>query len=173
MRVTLIVGLLLISGTLGAEVYKWTDADGNIVYSDVPHPDAEIINADGVQVYKAPKLPFGVLTRKPKTKSIAYKSVRVVSPANDETFRDDGGDIAASVALTPSLQTSRGHRLVLLMDGQPQGSPSARTTFRLSNVVRGSHTLVVQVIDKDGQAVSSSPGVTFQLHRTVKKKASP
>ena len=139
------------------------------MYSDVPHRDAELIDAGDLQTYQALRPPASVRKPQPKLKAIGYKSVRVVSPTNDTTFRDNSDAISVAVALMPLLQTGRGHRLVLLMDGTRQGGPSLGTTFQLTNVDRGSHTLVVQVVDKNNKLLASSPSVTFHMHRTSVK----
>ena len=94
----LIVLALVWAPVDGKEVYKWTDPDGNVIYSDEPHPDAEIIDELEPQTYKAPRYAPGVLKPKPKkADAFAYKTVRIAAPANDLTIRDNAGQVGVAV----------------------------------------------------------------------------
>ena len=52
------------------------------------------------------------------------------------------------------------------MDGQPQGGPQASGFWDLNNVYRGTHNLVVEVVDADGEVLSSSEPVQVHVMRT-------
>ena len=52
----------------------------------------------------------------------------------------------------------------LLLDGQPYGTPNASGAFLLSNIDRGDHCLVVQVL-QGAQVVQSSAPMIFTVQR--------
>jgi hypothetical protein len=173
MRLIVLISLLSLSGAPAAEVYKWVDEEGNIVYSDQPRPGAEELENLEIQTYRAPR----ERRLEPEPEPLApvkYESIGIVSPANDATIRDNSGNISVSVALTPPLMVERGHRLSFRLNGQAPGEPQTGTTFQFQNVDRGTHTLSVAVVDASGAVVGSSDGVVVHLHRaTANKKVSP
>jgi hypothetical protein len=148
---------------VSAEVYKWADSEGNIVYSDRPHPGAEELKNLEVQTYPAPKLPSSAPELKPKPFP-GYDKVEITSPANDEAIRENTGNVSVSVNLMPDLQTGLGHKLMLLIDGKKVTEGTA-TQFQLTNLDRGSHSLQATVIDPSGKEVASSAPSTFHLQR--------
>ena len=169
MRTALILLAVMSLSVHGNEVYKWTDPDGNVIYSDVPHPDAEIIDELEPQTYQAPELPPGVLTPTPKkAEPFSYKEVAIATPQDDENMRSNAGMVEVTISLSPPLQTAMGHKLVLLLDGQQQAGTGMR--FQLTNVDRGTHTLTAQVVDGEGNVVTSSAASTFHLQRSVVRR---
>ena len=93
----------------------------------------------------------------------AYELFEVTSPKNDETFRDNGGRVSISLVLQPRLL--RDHTISIFMDGKGIGGGRS-TSLTLSNVDRGSHRVHATVVGKDGEQITSTPAVTFHLHRT-------
>ncbi len=166
MKICLSFLLMTFSLVVNAEVYKWTDENGDLIYSDTPHPGAEEIKDLDHQTYKAPNYPRSTTKLKPKKEPIPDYKVRVIEPENGTTFRDNGGQVSVGISLIPGLSGRLKHKLVLKLDGQAVSSPSSRLSYALTNVERGSHTLVAEIIDKDGKAVTQSTAVSFQMHRT-------
>lgn len=165
MRFLLIILMLVLASPLAAQVYKWVDGDGNIIYSDTPHPGAEEIPASEVQTIKLPPLPKAGKTPAAKPKAIPYKSLAITSPSDGETLRDNPGQVTVTISLSPPLQARFGHKLELQVDGRPFGQPGTATQFQLQNLDRGTHSLLAEVLDKEGQVFASSKSVVFYLHR--------
>ena len=169
MRFIVLMGLFAVCGAPAAQVYKWIDEEGNIIYSDQPHPGAEELKNLDVQTYRAPR--ERRLRPDPEPPPPAkYENIDIVSPANDATIRDNTGNVSVSVALTPPLMVARGHRLSFRLDGQAPGEPQTGTSFQFQNVDRGTHTLNVAVVDPSGAVVASSGSVVVHLHRTFVNK---
>lgn len=156
------------SGTQ-AEVYRWKDAHGNVIFSDTPHEGAEQIELKQTTIVPALKPPepnAAGSTQEQKPGVVAYKSVAIAAPPNDATLRGQQ-EIAVDVAVDPPLQADEGHTVLLFVDGTPFGEPSAVTHFTLTSIDRGSHQLSAAVLDKDGTELLRSSTSVFHLHKTT------
>ena len=153
---------LLASGAL-ADVYKRTNPDGSVEFSDVPGSvKSEPIKLNPSSTYSPPPLPPATPSPGAKKAMTDYESVAITTPANDATVRDNAGNISVSVTSKPALQP--GHLYILMMDGKKIGEgPNGQ--FQVTNVDRGSHTFTAQIVDKSKQAIANSPSVTVHLQR--------
>jgi hypothetical protein len=162
-----LLACLLPLPTLG-EIYKWQDADGRWHYSDTPHSGAVQLDLPPVQTYEPPPLQQQVqaLPRpQPQDQEpvLRYARATIVSPAPDATIRSATGELGVVLLLEPSLR--RGHRVRLLLDGQPAAEPVAATAFTLVNVDRGEHQLTAEVLDADGRVITRAGPQIFYMHR--------
>lgn len=164
------LALALCSVAAPAEVYRWKDAHGNVIFSDTPHEGAEQVELKQTTIVPALKPPENNApsTSGPggKPAVVAYQSMAIVAPPNDATVRGQQ-DIGVDVAIEPALQTEAGHTVLLYVDGMPFGEPSAATHFALNNLDRGSHQLAAAVLDQDGRELLRSPTSVFHLHKTT------
>lgn len=166
MRLLLLVLGLTLALPATAEIYKWTDSDGHVVFSDQPHPGAQKLPEKEVPTIPAPKLPAP--SPQPQTKKTApqgYSTIKIVQPKNNVAFWDTAGEVTVEAVLKPPLRAASGQKLVLTLDGKTAAQSAGSTTFQLSNVDRGTHTLVLEVEDADGKVVAASDPVTFTIHR--------
>lgn len=167
MRFLLLAIGLLLALPAAADIYKWTDADGHVVFSDQPHPGAEKLPEKEVPTFNMPAVPAvnpPAESKKP-TPSAGYSTVKIMQPKNNVAFWDTAGEVTVETEIKPPLHTDLGHKLVLTMDGKPVAQSSGGTTFQLSNVDRGTHTLDLKVENADGKVLTSSAPVTFTIHR--------
>ena len=164
---TAIICVTLASGgSVLAAVYKSVDAQGNVVYTDEPQGDAKPVDLPPLSTIPPPRS----LQQAPAKMSTdeagpVYEQVSIVTPANDETLRDNTGNVAVSVALEPALNRAAGHRFQFFLDGQTEGEPkiSERTVFQ--GLDRGTHTVEVAVVDGSGKELMRSAANRFYLHR--------
>ena len=174
MRNIYTVGLIaLLSVTHAqAEVYRWKDADGNVVYSDTPKPGAEEVTISEPTIVPSyrPRPTTATQTSTSATDGKPYDQLQINQPANEETFRNVT-NVNVSVAARPALQQSIGHALQLLYDGQVLGEPGSQTSYQLADVERGAHTLQAEIIDASGKSLIRSPITTFFVHKTSVKRA--
>lgn len=159
--VLLLCGLPL-AGVAG--VYKWVDPDGTVHYSDTPREGAEEVQVAPPQTYTPGTLPAFTPRPEPPEPAPAYTRFELVSPADDSTVRDNTGAIGVNFAVEPALKLGEGHRLVVLLDGQPR-APIRDTSLTLENVDRGTHTLQGQIVDAAGRVLISTPSIKVHLHR--------
>ncbi len=158
-----------------AAIYKSTDKNGNLVFSDQPVGDATEVSLDPVQTYQqkstaasAPK-PASPTEQKSK-KANEYTAVAIASPANNSTFWIGTGPIAVTATLTPSLQT--GDEAVLLYDGVAQSpitGPAASLNFSITDYTPGKHSIAVEIYQtgKEKKVLKTSNSVSFYalVHR--------
>ncbi len=156
--------LLLLLGlnqaAVSAKVYKTVDEDGNIIFSDAPADDSvEVKLDDPISIPPATDRQFEYTPQQKKTS--LYKKIQIVSPKNDEAIRSNEGTVSVSVVVEPAL--SSGHTVVLYLDGQEYGRGS--TSFNLSNLDRGTHSLRAVVKSADDKLLLSSATISFHILR--------
>lgn len=89
---------------------------------------------------------------------MAMADARVVSPAVDEMVHSNAGIVRVVVEDVPS-----GLRLQPVLDGEVRSEPVADSVFYLRDVTRGTHELIVKLVDAGGREVSRTSPVTFHL----------
>jgi hypothetical protein len=159
--------LLLIALPAAAQIYKYTDANGNTAYSNQP--------PDGVKAQPVELPPLNSVERQPagevapaaevvrhEQPGKTYEVLELTGLPTTEALRANNGTFTVNVQIKPRLQGA--HLLRLLLDGQPYGQPGNVPTLQLVNIDRGEHRLAVQVIDGE-KVVQQSPATTFTVQR--------
>ncbi|MGB4076067.1 DUF4124 domain-containing protein [Pseudomonas sp.] len=164
MRPLLICLLLALALPASAQIYKYTDASGNTVFTDQP-PEGQA--AQNVELPKTNSVsmqaPSAPPTEPPAASSAApYTTLQLTGIPDDEAMRANNGTFSVGVDLQPRLASN--HRLRLLLDGKPHGQPSNVPRLQVSNADRGEHSLAVEVLSGD-QSIQQSPTVTFTVQR--------
>ena len=143
------------------QIYKWTDENGSVHFSDKSHPGAEQVEIPKVQTYSSPKTP----TPEKSSDSISdpdtghYEKISIVQPEDQATIRNPQGYVSVILDLKPKLRD--GDKVQVIFDGTPLAEPQAATVFALQDIKRGSHTLAAQVVDIKGNVLNTSDLVTF------------
>lgn len=169
MRLLITCLLCVLALPAAAQIYKYTDAHGNTVFTNQPpHGQA----AETVELPPTNTVEAQQPTAAPSTSTPAQSRPEQRQPYSHLTLTglpDDGGALRANngtfsvgVDLQPRLQP--GHQLRLLLDGQPYGQPSNVPQLQLVNIDRGEHRLAVEVL-AGGRQVQQSPAVTFTVQR--------
>tara|TARA_R110002096_G_scaffold14828_2_gene52392 strand:- start:905 stop:1441 length:537 start_codon:yes stop_codon:yes gene_type:complete len=147
-----------------AEIYRWTDDAGNVIFSDTPRPGAEVVELSEPTIVPAVTPPADPGKAQPRALARPYETLTIARPANDTTLRNTR-TVNVGIELSPRLQTQFGHRLQLLFDGESVAPPGARTMFTLSDVDRGAHTLQAEIVTADGTVLERSPVSQFFVHQ--------
>ncbi len=171
MAIRLALILCLMTASAAADqVYKTVDANGNVVYTDVPpvnregQPDGEEITVPQANTYAPPVISAPADDSVAPTAAAAYYSeVVIVDPAEDATIRENSGEVLIQVATMPGLR--RDHRLLLILDGSPTEVEAEDGVFQLSNVDRGTHTAAARIVNGADETLLESEPVTFHLLR--------
>jgi hypothetical protein len=168
---------LFLAAAQAADVYRYSDPRTGVEFSDTPRPGAEKIvipEARRVPRAAAPRPPPDAPPPSdvPTGVAVAYSEVKIVDPADQDTVRDNAGNLLVRVTTSPALQTKYGHRLQLLLDGSAAQTGTS-TSFSLSGIDRGTHVLEARVIGVDGKPLAASSSVTFFLHRASKRFKKP
>ncbi len=175
MRRALVIGLMILPLVAAAEVYRWKDKQGNVVFSDQPPPgrkaDLIPLPTPNLSTTTTPT-PAGKNTEPAKAPgkleeakaAVGYTTFSIRSPAPGETIRANTGDVDINFDLEPPLQVELGHRFRFFLDGQPL-QEGVSPFMVLRNLDRGTHTVQGQVISADGVPITQTDVVEFYLHR--------
>ncbi len=147
-----------------AVLYKGLDTEGNVVYSDVPFESAEKYTAPPISVMDAPKARADEKTaEKKKPAEFKYMSFDIVSPAHNETIRNDP-DVTVSLKLKPGLNTEEKHKIWMLVDGKPVVKNTQSLSVQLGRLDRGAHQLQAQIRNKEGKIIVRTRTAVFFIH---------
>jgi len=173
---TLLLGLVCV--TAQAAVYRSVDENGNVIFTDRPLPGvpAQEIPQTSPRPAAKPVPPAAkgtgpkAVPAPPAAKAeplvpIKYTDVTIRAPTNDETVGHNDGRVSVDFSVVPPLRVDVGHKVMALVDGIPLGNPSGASPLVLENLDRGSHTLVLAVIDAKGAIIGSSKAITFHVQR--------
>ena len=162
--------LLLISLAVHAEVYRSVDKQGNVIFSDTATDDAEKIELQESYTYTPPVI-IDLADDEPSLPLIEIAvpdyTVIITSPSQNETIRENAGNITINSSITPSVNTDRGDKLIFSIDGKLKSAAQDATSYTFTNVDRGSHIAVVSVVDKTGKVIKASKSVLFHLQRAI------
>lgn len=165
---------LIFCQSASAEIYTWTDAEGNTVYSDQPSPNSKRIEVSTPNSMEPPR-PIPSYDQSSSTANASssaqgrYRSVEITSPANDSAVRANDGNITLSVAIDPPLRS--GALLRARVDGTlgAQALPGAgqsQASLTLPNLDRGSHQIEAVITDTRGKEIGASNPITVHVQRT-------
>ncbi len=162
------------------KVFRKFHPDGVVEFSDQPTRGSEELKMEALPTYKFAAPPPAASTPVPRSEpqvkikpvvasSSPYTALSITSPARNEAVRSNNGDINVSFSLTPALQAGLGHQVEYLVDGK--SVLKAAGPASLKNTERGSHTLLVRVVDQSNKVLISADPITFYLLRQFKKPA--
>lgn len=176
MRTLLLATLLLLPQLATAQIYKSTDGEGNVSYSDTPPASgpSEQVKLRETNSTPAPEMvepapsPSSTDSAEQTAEGADY-SVSISSPANETTMPMGPGNFSISASVEPGL--SQGALLQLYVDGSPSGNPQSSSNWALTNVFRGAHDLKVAVVsNKDEQLAESEPVRVYVLRPSTNFK---
>jgi hypothetical protein len=165
-RVLLLALLLAPISCLADSVYRTTDEQGNVVFSDTPPANtADTVERIDIQPINtaAPPEPLATPTAKPEQPEGTPFNVTITDPANETSFPMGPGNFSARARVEPDMPNNG--NLQLFVDGTPWGDPQRGATWALTNVFRGQHDLTVGLIDSAGESVAMSEPVRVYVHR--------
>ncbi len=174
MHIRLALILIFTAASLGAsgQIFRTVDANGNVVFTDVAPVDrtgqtqsteVTVPQVNTVPAVRAPA-PQANSTSAATSRGY-YTQLRVVSPANDATIRDNAGNVRIEFSIAPQLRSD--HTLLLLLDGSPMQIAAVNGVFELANVDRGTRTARARVVDRAGSVIIESDPTTFHLMRVA------
>jgi|TARA_R110002094_G_scaffold22046_17_gene34072 hypothetical protein len=162
---------LLLSATVQANqpIYKSTDAQGNVVYTDKPPAEGtsreevklqRLNTQPAPEVRSAPPVPAG----NNAAAADVQREVTITSPADQAVIpMGQQGDFTVEATTKPPL--GAGEKLQLQIDGTPAGKPQTSGRWALTNVLRGGHELSVVRSGADGAELARSASIHVQVMR--------
>ena len=167
MRIIYILCLLLLCISVSAQVvYKTVRADGSVVYIDIASKGAvpvDLLSTNTVVVPALGKMPRQTVSQKQRVKKVISELqyiVSILSPAAEQTLRDNSGTVTITVNVSPK----KSGKLQLIFDNKLFRTQSNRQ-FQLESVNRGAHTIKVNLLDNSGKILASSKQQTFYLQK--------
>lgn len=173
----LLLALLMLAtpGAAAGEIYRTVDEHGNVIFTDRPpsraNEEAETVKVQPPNTFPSEEaaVSAGSLPALGNVNADVEYRLAISSPANDETVRSNNGNVDIVTIVRPSLGSD--HQLMLLLDGQALDIEPDGDTWHLYNLDRGTHTLVLEVVDPDrSQPVSRSAPSVFHLHRATARR---
>ena len=170
----LLCAVLIATGCVSladAEVYKIVDSTGRVTYTDTPPTDQA---GDQIELPPINQVPGSnsaetVDVEPDRGDDFAgYSVVELVTPRDDSLIYYDQRNIIVQLALRPELQV--GHLVQFYLDGAAYAEPVAATSYAISDLARGSHSISARIVTAKGATVASSRSVTVHVQRHFKRK---
>ena len=165
--------LLVLASPVSAQIYSWTDAQGNRIYSDQPHPGANTVELRPTNVIEPPPIANASRTNDQQTDTSQrdrfYRELSISSPTHDSNIRSNEGDLTLMVQTDPPLSGSHLLRVAVdgtLSDAGVPGNGAAVHQLTVHNIDRGSHQIAVVVVNARGDELQRSSPITVHLQRT-------
>ena len=170
------VGLAVSSLAAAQTIYRTTDAEGNVVFTDDPDRGGEKVELEPLTVVPSrdearsaqpptraePAAPNRAAT--PAAPFMPYDRFAIRAPANESTLPTGAaGNVTVELAIEPALRED--HRVRLLLDGQISQSALHTDAFLLNNLPRGEHVLQAELLDAAGEVRHRSETVTLYVQR--------
>lgn len=150
-----------------AEIYRSTDANGNVTYTDQPAKGAKPVDMrsiNSIPAVETQKLDKDTIDSPlAAEKTVTYRSVRIVEPSDDSTIAHGPGDFTVSATSKPKL--AKNHALQLYLDGKAYGDAITSGNFTLTNINRGTHKLKVSVVSAAGKRLKNSKSIKVHVFR--------
>lgn len=178
MRPNLLIFALLFASTAvhADNVYKWVDAQGNVLYTDQPRKGAQVLKVATQPASTA----FEDARRKvSRPSSVAedgsrYSTLTFGSPTNEETIRDNYGNVTIALRVAPELLAAKGDQIALTLDGSTVAADVSPPGIVLAGLEQGTHVVQATVTNRSGRVLIRSDPVTFYLkHDSISAPAGP
>lgn len=165
MRSLTLIGLLLLSMLAHATVYKWVDKDGKVHYSDEPRANAEAVevNEKTLNQITLPPLKTAADNHDKIIEDIYYQ-INIITP-EEATVRDNNGDFEVVATVSPEIKSQ--FLMQLKLNGQIIAPPQVGGRFKLTNIDRGEHTIIVDAMTQNGKVFASSSPRKIFLHQAA------
>ena len=176
MKNSILVALIILSFSSHAGLYKGLDDEGNVVYSDTPFKNAEVITPPAITIVDAPKIKpkpvAAAADSEEKVTETKYTHFNISSPKNDQTIWNED-QLTVVLQLKPALDTESGHSTWLIMDGKPLVKKSRSLSLLIGRADRGTHTLQAQIRNKKGKIIKRTKSIQVHIKNTVIPRKSP
>lgn len=166
-RLAYIFSALFACTEVHAEIYKSTDSHGNVTYTDRPAKDAkpvDVRSTNSIPAVQTPEPAQDQQQASSKTdETVRYRYVRIIDPADDSGIEHGPGNFTVLANTRPGL--AENHALQLYLDGAAYGKANTSGSFTLTNINRGTHELMVSVVDANGKPLKNSETIKVHVFR--------
>lgn len=168
---TVALAALWTTAAAQTQIYESKEKGGAPVYSDTPAPGSKEVTLPPPNISDAP-----MPSSQPKGPAAppAYSELSIVSPGPGSTLHTNTGEFKVDVRLSPALNSERGDRFVVKLDGTELAgrytSPTIEVTskdFGTAAMDNVQHELEVSVVNANGDVVIAASPVTFYVRRAT------
>jgi hypothetical protein len=150
------------------QMWKWTDANGVVHYSDVPGPGAVMVDVNVAHGQPAATSSSrgegqaeGEDAPPPAAAAGTYSSLKIVKPENGASYFE--ADAVVDVQMSSSPNLADGDSIYLYLDGNRVGNSGRALGYSLHNIDRGEHSLSSVIVDQYGKEKIRSEPVVFYM----------
>ncbi|MDA8773217.1 DUF4124 domain-containing protein [Luminiphilus sp.] len=153
---------------LRAEIFKYTDKNGNTVFSDKPPVDNRSERVLEIELGPTnlseppPKLPTPSPEATNSEAAVKY-TTSITSPDDGTTVPMGPGDFIVTALFSPPL--AAGDLAVVKLDGEIIAPPQRRNSWQLRNIFRGEHKITIERQNAESDVLSTSPPITVYVLR--------
>jgi Domain of unknown function (DUF4124) len=165
LRLWIALGLVAACAADAAVIYKWTDADGVVHYSDQAVPGAEKIvtssgSRNGIALGSA-RAPSSAAAGNKAASRFDFAAFAIESPAKEQSFFGDEV-IPVRLRLEPELMVNQ--TISWYLNGAPlTDQPPTSRSFTLQSLPRGTYQISATITDTVTGESQNSDGVTFYV----------
>ncbi len=173
MKALILMLATFLASTVSAEIYKYYDQEGKVVFSDmknpagqeervelIPLPVMDTNNSSSIKV-ETPAKKFLSNSQPPED---IYHSLRIISPSEEASVRANTGNVTVVVATEPPLDVGLGDVIRLYLDGLPVAQ-GASLEIILDNLDRGEHSIFAEILNEEGDVLLKTAPQRFYLQR--------
>ncbi|WP_163558995.1 DUF4124 domain-containing protein [Halomonas sp. NO4] len=170
------LGLALAAPAGATTVYRTTDAEGNVVFTDDPDRGGEQVELEPLTVVpsrgegRSGQPPARAESGEPRPAAspsapfMPYDRFGISAPQHEATLPTGAaGNVAVELAIEPALRED--HRVRLLLDGEVSQSAMHTDAFLLNNLPRGEYVLQAELLDGTGEVRHRTEPVTLYVQR--------
>ena len=153
-------------------IYKKTNEQGVVEFSDVPSGKSKQINVPKMNTFKQKPLPKIKANKTSTSDEQTASKLTIKSPLDDASVRANDGNITISILLDTDLSLTQ--EIQVTIDNDPNLTITGKSTDKqFKNISRGTHQVQAFIVNKSGEILSESNRVTFHLLRFATQPAAP
>jgi len=167
------VSLAVAANPLLAQVYKTTDADGNVTYTDRPPEDgSKPVKLAPISIIEAPAYESKPKAGEEKGEAANelslrdmrrnYKDFSIVSPQPEQSIWQPEQAITVGWSVRYELQP--GMQVTIIVNGRPYATTTERLV-PIGELDRGEHIVSAELKDVKNRKIATASPVTFYIQR--------
>jgi hypothetical protein len=163
-RLWIALGLFAAFAAGAAVIYKWTDANGVVHYSDQAVPGAEKIVTSSTSASgsgRTTHAPPSAVPAKAQSR-LDYKLFAIQSPAKEQVFFGDE-TVPVRLGLDPDLKPDQ--QITWNLNGSALDQAPDAVTFALPPLARGTYVIAATVKDTVTGETQTTDSVTFYVRQ--------
>ncbi|HEY3488472.1 MAG TPA: DUF4124 domain-containing protein [Gammaproteobacteria bacterium] len=162
-------------------IYKTTDENGEITYTNIPLDDAE---AEKIEIVDMPEISIIPASRVSEFAGMSdpmrpadyqeespffsetengngnFYTLSIAQPEHNTAVPITGAAVQVELAVEPPLDVAAGHRIEILVDGAIS-TKTRETSLSLPGLDRGAHQLQARIVNDQNEVVQTTNTVTF------------